>query len=136
MQLAIRNDEEYVGLIPASKYQNNNIFLNRLNKLLGDVVISQGGVVPFINPEVSLHIECTGPHADGYFAAPAQQNAKGQEGESGGLDTLSLYHYCTTIRAFYPILLVGFALGFAISGRWDENMNFFPPSYGSVLHSG
>ena len=24
----------------------------RLNKLLGDVVISQGGVVPFINPEV------------------------------------------------------------------------------------
>jgi C-terminus of histone H2A len=24
-----------------------------LNKLLGDVVISQGGVVPFINPEVS-----------------------------------------------------------------------------------
>ncbi|CAL1699141.1 unnamed protein product [Somion occarium] len=34
LQLAIRNDEE-------------------LNKLLGDVVISQGGVVPFINPEVS-----------------------------------------------------------------------------------
>lgn len=33
LQLAIRNDEE-------------------LNKLLGDVVISQGGVVPFINPEV------------------------------------------------------------------------------------
>ena len=25
----------------------------RLQKLLGDVVISQGGVVPFINPEVS-----------------------------------------------------------------------------------
>ena len=24
----------------------------RLNKLLGDVVISQGGVVPFINPEL------------------------------------------------------------------------------------
>ena len=29
---------------------------NRLNKLLGDVVISQGGVVPFINPEVSSPI--------------------------------------------------------------------------------
>ena len=29
---------------------------NRLNKLLGDVVISQGGVVPFINPEVSHRI--------------------------------------------------------------------------------
>jgi len=25
---------------------------SRLNKLLGDVVISQGGVVPFINPEL------------------------------------------------------------------------------------
>ncbi|KAI0754265.1 histone H2A [Daedaleopsis nitida] len=33
LQLAIRNDEE-------------------LNKLLGHVVISQGGVVPFINPEL------------------------------------------------------------------------------------
>ncbi|KAL0959735.1 hypothetical protein HGRIS_011426 [Hohenbuehelia grisea] len=33
LQLAIRNDEE-------------------LSKLLGDVVISQGGVVPFINPEL------------------------------------------------------------------------------------
>ncbi|RPD54905.1 histone-fold-containing protein [Lentinus tigrinus ALCF2SS1-7] len=33
LQLAIRNDEE-------------------LNKLLGDVVISQGGVVPYINPEL------------------------------------------------------------------------------------
>lgn len=28
----------------------------RLNKLLGHVVISQGGVVPFINPEVSIAI--------------------------------------------------------------------------------
>jgi len=33
LQLAIRNDEE-------------------LNRLLGDVIISQGGVVPFINPEL------------------------------------------------------------------------------------
>ena len=32
--------------------------LERLNKLLGDVVISQGGVVPHINPEV-----CFGAHA-------------------------------------------------------------------------
>ena len=29
-----------------------NIIIFRLNKLLGDVVISQGGVVPFINPEL------------------------------------------------------------------------------------
>ena len=34
--------------------------LHRLNKLLGDVVISQGGVVPFINPEVRplAHVAC------------------------------------------------------------------------------
>ncbi|THH10327.1 hypothetical protein EW146_g8406 [Bondarzewia mesenterica] len=37
LQLAIRNDEDVIF---------------RLNKLLGDVVISQGGVVPFINPEL------------------------------------------------------------------------------------
>jgi hypothetical protein len=28
----------------------------RLNKLLGDVVISQGGVVPHINPEVCFRV--------------------------------------------------------------------------------
>ena len=70
-------------------------------------MISQGGVVPFINPEVSQRIVyASGPFVDGFLAAPAQQNAKGQEGESGGLDTVSLYHYCTTIRTPYPILLV------------------------------
>ena len=31
--------------------------LCRLNRLLGDVVISQGGVVPHINPEVS-RLQC------------------------------------------------------------------------------
>lgn len=40
LQLAIRNDEE-------------------LNKLLGHVVISQGGVVPFIQPEVCPIISVT-----------------------------------------------------------------------------
>ena len=29
-----------------------SFLLSRLNKLLGHVVISQGGVVPFINPEL------------------------------------------------------------------------------------
>ena len=120
LQLAIRNDEEYVRLQPfwTPKIMNS---LDRLNKLLGDVVISQGGVVPFINPEVSHRIvNASGPVADGFLAAPAQQNAKGQEGESGGLDTISLYHYCTTIRSPYPILLVlesTLLLGSAISGR-------------------
>jgi hypothetical protein len=96
--------------------KNNFFFLDRLNKLLGDVVISQGGVVPFINPEVSCHIECTSPLTNRFLAAPAQQNAKGQEGESGGLNTLSLYHYCITIRALYPILLVRF-VPWVCSGR-------------------
>ena len=36
---------------PGRRYLLNVIF-TRLNKLLGDVVISQGGVVPFINPEL------------------------------------------------------------------------------------
>lgn len=59
LQLAIRNDEEYVGLISGFRVPKNNeiSWIYRLNKLLGDVVISQGGVVPFINPEVSHHIE-------------------------------------------------------------------------------
>jgi hypothetical protein len=51
LQLAIRNDEESVR----SPLILNEVVLiqpNRLNKLLGDVVISQGGVVPFINPEL------------------------------------------------------------------------------------
>ncbi|THH06024.1 hypothetical protein EW145_g4365 [Phellinidium pouzarii] len=43
LQLAIRNDEEREG---------SRDTRCRLNKLLGSVVISQGGVVPFINPEL------------------------------------------------------------------------------------
>lgn len=37
--------------IPSHSAVSNSLFY-RLNKLLGDVVISQGGVVPFINPEL------------------------------------------------------------------------------------
>ena len=62
----------------------------RLNKLLGDVVISQGGVVPHINPEVCgppLLQELLLIH---YYAAPAQQNFEGQEGESGSIGVLFL----------------------------------------------
>lgn len=47
----------------------------RLNKLLGHVVISQGGVVPFINPEVSIaiftHLELFTHRA--YSCSPASQ---------------------------------------------------------------
>ena len=52
LQLAIRNDEECVRENPSYWVPRVTNVLNRLNKLLGDVVISQGGVVPFINPEV------------------------------------------------------------------------------------
>ena len=53
LQLAIRNDEEYVQELSIFYFSQIMLTLFRLNKLLGDVVISQGGVVPFINPEVS-----------------------------------------------------------------------------------
>ena len=52
--------------------------LGRLNKLLGDVVISQGGVVPHINPEVcDLQLKRRGPLLIHYPSAPAQQNPEG-----------------------------------------------------------
>ena len=48
LQLAIRNDEEYV--FPLSLSPQQLMVPLRLNKLLGSVVISQGGVVPHIDP--------------------------------------------------------------------------------------
>ena len=48
LQLSIRNDEEYVYLI--FHHEPLVDIICRLNKLLGDVVISQGGVVPHIDP--------------------------------------------------------------------------------------
>ena len=58
LQLAIRNDEEYVAPSPIVFLTRLFTLCGRLNKLLGDVVISQGGVVPFINPEVRPFIPC------------------------------------------------------------------------------
>ena len=55
LQLAIRNDEECVFF--SHLVAKILIPIPRLNKLLGDVVISQGGVVPFINPEVCNRVE-------------------------------------------------------------------------------
>lgn len=52
LQLAIRNDEEYVLTYTALLVSYGGWCHPRLNKLLGHVVISQGGVVPFINPEL------------------------------------------------------------------------------------
>ena len=48
LQLAIRNDEEYVVIWCHSPLSTDD--MARLNRLLGDVVISQGGVVPHIDP--------------------------------------------------------------------------------------
>ena len=50
LQLAIRNDEEYVLFLPQLYQSCDLLELFRLNKLLGNVVISQGGVVPHIDP--------------------------------------------------------------------------------------
>lgn len=50
LQLAIRNDEEYVPRLFHPFWLINPY--SRLNKLLGHVIISQGVVVPFINPEL------------------------------------------------------------------------------------
>lgn len=55
LQLAIRNDEEWVSSLQIVSRLLNVLANSRLNKLLGDVVISQGGVVPYINPEVCCH---------------------------------------------------------------------------------
>lgn len=49
LQLAIRNDEEYVLLL-IFNLRKLLTMLFRLHKLLGNVVISQGGVVPHIAP--------------------------------------------------------------------------------------
>jgi histone H2A len=53
--------------------------LDRLNKLLGDVVISQGGVVPFINPEVSHHIECIGRSLTDFLQLLPSKTQKGKK---------------------------------------------------------
>ena len=59
LQLAIRNDEEYVDIAVTFAFRSS---LSRLNKLLGDVVISQGGVVPHIEsqllPSKSAYVVC------------------------------------------------------------------------------
>lgn len=50
LQLAIRNDDEYV-FHSCCFYQLADSD-SRLHKLLGNVVISQGGVVPHIQPQL------------------------------------------------------------------------------------
>ena len=98
LQLAIRNDEE-------------------LNKLLGHVVISQGGVVPFINPEVrSLIGYANYPITNSTLLAPPQQVSEGQERFTGGvIDSTPLYPplYSHTVlftitSLYFPIFLLSY----------------------------
>lgn len=65
-------------------------FSCRLQKLLGDVIVSQGGVVPFIQPEVcdsSNDLDCL---LTGLFAAFTKQVGEGQEGVARSLIFLLL----------------------------------------------
>jgi hypothetical protein len=101
LQLAIRNDEE-------------------LHKLLGDVVISQGGVVPFIQPEVCSLYHETDPCIDVSGLASAQRDEEGEERRvTGGLIVSffgdphvivrRLYHCtCTLHILFYHCLSLTF----------------------------
>lgn len=52
LQLAIRNDEEWVFFVSTNIFYPDIFSSLRLNKLLGNVVISQGGVVPHIAQEL------------------------------------------------------------------------------------
>lgn len=85
-----------------------NITIPRLNKLLGDVVISQGGVVPHIDAAVRFHLIPVRNMASNihFFVAPAQQDAEGQEGVAGGLDFF-LSGCCTIyVLSRIPIILL------------------------------
>lgn len=83
----------------------------RLNKLLGNVVISQGGVVPFINPEVSFASPVIITSlSDDVSSALAQQVSEGKEGVSGGVDAsfhwvsgsrvLPIYHHLYSVPIY------------------------------------
>lgn len=54
LQLAIRNDEEYV--LAFLSIQAINSGLSRLNKLLGNVIISQGGVGKLYPPDDRVRV--------------------------------------------------------------------------------
>lgn len=72
----------------------------RLNKLLGDVVISQGGVVPYIAPEVRVALTCRPLLvANSFVVAPAKQDIKGQEGRVAR--SLRLQPYSFYLPFFY-----------------------------------
>jgi len=76
------------------------MYMGRLNKLLGDVVISQGGVVPHINPEVSipqLNSNCASITCS--ILAAAEQDFEREEGESGSVDSGSSY-------SFFPYCMI------------------------------
>ena len=65
----------------------------RLNKLLGDVVISQGGVVPHINAEVSSPLKRIGAPITCSLLALAEQDTEREEGVSGSVDSRFFYSF-------------------------------------------
>ena len=75
LQLAIRNDEE-------------------LNKLLGHVVISQGGVVPFIQPEVCPGVFRLNVHACLTLIVRSAATVKDGKGEEGRYFARSIDSTC------------------------------------------
>ena len=82
LQLAIRNDEE-------------------LNKLLGHVVISQGGVVPFIQPEVCLLFNCSlYAIIDFVLSAVAVKDSKGKE----------RWYFARSIESIYTLRIISVML--------------------------
>ena len=109
LQLAIRNDEECVSSLLIVCIWLISHF--RLNKLLGNVVISQGGVVPHIDPAVRLplhDINASHTEFDTFIASPQQDCSEGQEGRvAGGVivfySGLSLYCICIVRFFFYNV---------------------------------
>ena len=78
----------------------------RLNKLLGDVVISQGGVVPHIDPAVSNSPSKVVAHLTMHFIAPAQQNTEGQEGRVSGSLGYFTGFCCIIYVLFCPLIIL------------------------------
>jgi hypothetical protein len=93
------------------------MYMGRLNRLLGDVVISQGGVVPHINPEVSIsQLKSNRASITCLFLAAAKQDSEREERESGSVNSgffCSFFPYCMIcIIGCYKIIFLDSVLVF------------------------
>jgi hypothetical protein len=109
LQLAIRNDEEYVSCMFVIQHVMFNLDLFRLHKLLGDVVISQGGVVPFIQPELLPNATklaaLLSVIADESNICLLQEGSQQGGGQPGDLIIMS-FHVCFAIGRLHTSLTV------------------------------